>query len=149
MERVCAALAAAAARPAAPLVRDACFDDAERCAGERILAAARAWCAIARGDAASTPSRFSAFKDARDRLVIELPRAGAALPRARSRDARLRTDADALPFRGGSKLTPARLAFDRPMAMACLVERAPWTPSLIWSISSLMNSPAWVEAALP
>ena len=142
MERVRAALAAALARPLAPLVRDACFDEAERCAGERTLAAARAWRAIARGDAASAPSRFSVFNDARDRLVTELLRDGAALPRARSRDARFRTEADALPARGGGKLTPARLAFDRPMAMACFAERAPWIPSLIWSISSLMNSPA-------
>jgi hypothetical protein len=142
MERVRAALAAAAARPAAPLVRDACFDAAERSAGRRVLAAVRACRAIARGDAASVRSCFSAFNDARDRLVIELLCTGARLPRARSRDARFRTDADALPGRGGGKLTPARLAFDSPMAMACLVERAPWIPALMWSISSLMNSPA-------
>jgi hypothetical protein len=142
MERVRAALAAAAARPAAPLVRDACFAEAERSAGERVRAAVRAWRAIARGDAAAVLSCFSAFNDARDRLVIELPCTIAPLPRARSRDARFRTDADAFPGRGGGRLTPARLAFDRPMAMACLVERAPWIPSLMWSISSLMNSPA-------
>jgi hypothetical protein len=42
---------------------------------------------MARGDPASAPSRFNAFNDARDRLVVELPCAGAPSARARSRDA--------------------------------------------------------------
>jgi hypothetical protein len=35
------------------------------------------------------------------------------------------------------------------MAMACLMFRAPWTPSRTCSISSRTNSPACVEGALP
>jgi hypothetical protein len=35
----------------------------------------------------------------------------------------------ARPFLGGGSLTPARRALDNPMAMACLVERAPCFPS--------------------
>jgi hypothetical protein len=31
---------------------------------------------------------------------------------------------------------------ERPMAMACLVERTPWAPLRINSISSRTNSPA-------
>jgi hypothetical protein len=56
--------------------------------------------------------------------------------------------AGALRF-GGGRLTPARRASDNPMAMACLVERAPCSPCRILSISSRTNSPAWVEADLP
>src|SRR5688572_16062730 len=50
---------------------------------------------------------------------------------------------------GGGSLTPARRAFDRPMAIACLVERAPCLPSRTCSISSCTNSPAWLLGALP
>jgi hypothetical protein len=71
IERVRAALLAAAARPASPLVREACWDEAERAAGERARAAERAWRASAPGDAASVPSCFNAFNEARDRLVDE------------------------------------------------------------------------------
>src|SRR5213082_1588556 len=46
-------------------------------------------------------------------------------------------------------LSSARRAFDKPIAMACLAERAPCSPSLICSISSRTNSPAWVEGDLP
>src|SRR5688572_29639624 len=45
--------------------------------------------------------------------------------------------------------TPARRAFDRPMAMACLALRAPCSPSRMWWISSRTNSPAWVLADAP
>ncbi|PYQ08028.1 MAG: hypothetical protein DMF83_07870 [Acidobacteria bacterium] len=54
-----------------------------------------------------------------------------------------------MPPVGGGRGTPARRAFDRPMAIACLVERAPCLPSRIWSISSFTNSPACVDGALP
>src|SRR5438876_7740858 len=60
-----------------------------------------------------------------------------------------RVRADVLPFFGGGSLTPARRALERPMAMACLAERAPCLPSRMWCISSRTNSPAWVEGALP
>jgi len=129
--RVRAALAAAAERCPAPLVLEARCAAAERAAGERATAAACACRASDRGDAASLPSCFKAFNDARDRLA-EPCRAGAPWPLAKSRDARLRVLADVLPDSGGGKSTPARLALDNPMAMACLEERAPWTPSLMW-----------------
>src|SRR5256714_8388154 len=45
--------------------------------------------------------------------------------------------------------TPARRAFDRPMAIACLVERAPCLPWRMSSSSSRTTSPATVLADLP
>src|SRR5918911_5412512 len=45
--------------------------------------------------------------------------------------------------------TPARRAFDNPMAIACLAERAPCLPFLMSSSSSRTNSPATVLADLP
>src|SRR5262249_37933794 len=50
---------------------------------------------------------------------------------------------------GGGSFTPARRALESPMAIACLVERAPCFPSRMCSIVSRTNSPAWVEGALP
>jgi hypothetical protein len=38
---------------------------------------------------------------------------------------------------------------DKPIAMACFVDRAPCLPSRMWSISSRTNSPACVLGALP
>jgi hypothetical protein len=35
---------------------------------------------------------------------------------------------DAWPFLGGLSFTPARRAFDNPIAIACFVERAPCFP---------------------
>ncbi|URL59878.1 hypothetical protein IM816_07255 [Luteibacter flocculans] len=49
----------------------------------------------------------------------------------------------------GLAFTPARRAFDNPMAIACFAERAPCLPSRTCSISSCTNSPAWVEADFP
>jgi len=40
-----------------------------------------------------------------------------------------RVSAEASPSSGASKFTPERRAFDKPMAIACLVERAPCLPS--------------------
>ena len=40
-----------------------------------------------------------------------------------------------------------RRALERPMAIACFVERAPCLPSRTWCISSRTNSPACVEGA--
>jgi hypothetical protein len=45
--------------------------------------------------------------------------------------------------------TPARRALESPIAIACLVERAPCFPSRMWCISSRTNSPACVEADFP
>src|SRR3569623_687984 len=53
----------------------------------------------------------------------------------------------AFPFGGTS--TPARRAFERPMAIACLADRAPCLPSRTCSISSRTNSPACVVDAFP
>jgi hypothetical protein len=44
---------------------------------------------------------------------------------------------------------PARRAFDKPMATACLVFFAPCLPSRTWCTSSRTNSPAAVDGALP
>ena len=65
-------------------------------------------------------------------------------PLARSRCAWVRVVAEAFLFPGGGSFTPARRAFDSPMAIACFVDLAPCFPSRIWSISSRTNSPAWV-----
>src|SRR5439155_22076008 len=68
-------------------------------------------------------------------------------PFLRSRAACFRVSFD--PFLGGFNFTPARRAFERPMAIACLVDRAPCLPSRTCSISSRTNSPAWVLGAFP
>jgi len=57
----------------------------------------------------------------------------------RSRFAWRRVRFEAAPFFGGGNFTPARRAFDKPIAIACLVERAPCSP----------YSPACVEDDLP
>src|SRR5919108_6605989 len=54
-----------------------------------------------------------------------------------------------VPFSGGGRATPARRALERPMAIACLVERAPCLPLRMSSISSRTNSPATVLGDLP
>ena len=60
-----------------------------------------------------------------------------------------RVFAETLRLRGGLSGTPARRAFDKPMAMTCLVERAPCLPCRTWCISSRTNSPAAVEGDFP
>jgi hypothetical protein len=57
--------------------------------------------------------------------------------------------AEAVPFFGARSFTPARRAFERPMAIACFVDRAPCFPSRTCSISSRTNSPACVDGAFP
>jgi hypothetical protein len=83
-----------------------------------------AWRDSAFRDAADRPSRFSFRRTARERLgdgrVWWRP--------ARLADAALRWCG--LRARWWSpSLTPARRAFDKPMAIACSVERAPCLPS--------------------
>jgi hypothetical protein len=106
-------------------VRAAFRAAALRDAADRRLAALfacrdRAFC-----DAALRPSRFSLRSEARERRGDG---------RARLRPARLaaaalfRVEAFAF-FGGGGSFTPARRAFDRPIATACLVDRAPCLPS--------------------
>ena len=55
----------------------------------------------------------------------------------------------ALPAGGGFNATPARRAFDNPIATACFADRTPCLPSRTWSISSFTNAPACVPGALP
>ena len=99
-------------------------------------------------DAALLPSRFSAFPVARDRFA-EGRFAVLRRPASRAAFALLRVFSDALPFAGGGSFTPARRAFDRPIAIACSGERAPCWCSRTWCSSSRTNSPACVEADLP
>ena len=94
----------------------------EREAAERLAAALRAWRESAFLDAALRPSRLSAARVARERLADFLPLL-VLFPLRISRAACSRVSFDAL-FGGGS-FTPARRAFDSPIAIACLVERAP------------------------
>src|SRR5437660_6708272 len=49
----------------------------------------------------------------------------------------------------GGRLTPARRALERPMAIAWRAERAPCLPLRMSSISSRTNSPATVLGDLP
>ena len=122
--------------------------DLERSAFERFEAAFVAWRDRAVFDAAARPSRLSAFELARERLAdgfdLEELR-----PLRASRAACLRVSSEVFPFSGGGSLTPARRAFDSPIAIACLAERAPCLPSLMCSISSFTNSPAWVLGDFP
>jgi len=129
-------------------VRAALFAAAERWALLRLRAAERVCLESALFEAADRPSRLSAFFIARERL-----REGALplrfAPFFSSRLALRRASFEVAPFFGGGSFTPARRAFDKPIAMACLVDRAPCLPSRICSISSRTNSPACVEGDLP
>ena len=123
--RVRAAFCAAAWRPRAPFVRAARRAAARRFAGERRRAADEACLDSALREAALRPSRFNALRTARDRRLDG---------RDFRREERLAFSAlfRVLGFAlrpGGGKCTPARRAFDNPMAIACLDERAPCLPS--------------------
>jgi len=111
----------------------------------RCAAAVCACAASARCDAALCGSRFSACVAARDRVLdgfvgLRCPASYACVA------ARLVV---ALPRFGGRSGTPARRAFDNPIAIACFADRAPCLPSRMWSISSRTNSPAAVDALRP
>jgi hypothetical protein len=121
-------------------VRAAFFAVRERAALPRRRAAVRACRDKARCDAARRGSRFNARFVARER--VRDGRFLARRPFRRSRFACFRVRREVVPRLGGGNFTPARLAFDTPMAMACLAERAPCSPSRICSISSRTNSPA-------
>jgi len=117
-------LRAAALRTRGPFVRDAFFAAADRCDAGRCRAAVRACRASARGEAAEWPSRRSARLTAVDRR-----RDGRPFARFPPLDRAVCFDALALlPFCLGN-FTPARRAFDRPIAIACFVDRAPCFPS--------------------
>ena len=145
--RVAAARLAADRRSAGHLVLAALRADARRDARERFSDAVRACrdnCAV---DAAERPTLFSARRVARDRFADECLRP--PRPSRNARSAARRVRADVVPFRGGGRSTPDRRALESPMAMACLVERAPCLPSRRCSISSRTNSPACVDGARP
>ena len=99
-------------------------------------------------EAACRPSRRSRRAMAFDRAA-EVRFAFLFRPLARSFFAALRVRAGASPFFGAGNLTPARRAFDKPMAMACFADRAPCLPSRMWWISSRTNSPACVDGDFP
>jgi len=111
--------------PSRRRVRAAFFAAALRLDADRRRAADEACRDNAFRDAALRPSRFNALRTARDRRLDG---------RLRLRDARLADSAlfrvvDLAPRPGGGSFTPARRAFDSPIAIACLVDRAPCLPS--------------------
>src|SRR5204862_7047348 len=89
----------------------------------RFLAARRVCRDSADFDALDLLSFFNAFSTARERLA-ETPRLPDR-PFAKSRSACFRTRLVARPDFGGRNFTPARRAFDRPIAIACCTDRAP------------------------
>jgi hypothetical protein len=129
-------------------VRAALFAEADRCAAVRFLALERACLARAPCDAAECPSFRNAPLTAIER-DLETFRLLPPLAFAVSRAACRRVRSEAARFLGGRSFTPARRAFDNPIAIACLVDRAPCLPSRTWCISSRTNSPACVDGAFP
>src|SRR6185437_1457861 len=99
-------------------------------------------------DAAERPSRFRAPETARERALDGLELRDLC-PFRRSRSACARVRLVVFPRLGGGSFTPARRAFESPIAIACWGDRAPCFPSRICSISSRTNSPACVLADLP
>src|SRR5947207_11276361 len=120
-------------------VRAAFFAAAERDRAERWRATRLACLDNAGFDADRRLSRLSARFVARARFREGFLRL-LALPFAKSRFAW--RFVRSLPRFGGGNFTPARLALERPIAMACSGDRAPCSPSRMCSISSRTNSPA-------
>jgi hypothetical protein len=107
-------------------VRAAFRAAARRAAGDRRRADAVACRDNAFRDAALRPSCFSAARTARDRRADGFLRGWLA---ARVADLAL-CFVRAVALAGGrGSFTPERRAFERPMAMACFVDRAPCLPS--------------------
>jgi hypothetical protein len=79
-------------------------------------------------DAAERPSLRKAPLTAVARF-LEIVRRPPRLAFAVSRAACRRVRAEAVRLFGGRSFTPARRALDRPIAIACLVDRAPCFPS--------------------
>lgn len=103
-------------------------------------AALRAWRERAAEDAAWCPSRLSAREVACERRADGFERFPLR-PAAEARFALARVEALA-PLPGGGSFTPALRAFDKPIAIACLLDRAPCFPCRICRISSSTNAPA-------
>ena len=117
--------------------------DAFRALAGRRLAACFACCESAFGDAADLDSFFSA-----DFAALDLDGEG-FLPLCFAALFALFFVRSLALFGGGGNFTPARRAFDNPMAIACFVDRAPCLPSRMCSISSSTNAPACVVGAFP
>lgn len=96
----------------------------------REAAAERACFESAAGDAALPPSLFRAANVARDRLA-EGFLVAPLRALAESRSACFRACSEVVPLFGGASFTPARRAFESPIAIACFVDRAPCFPSRI------------------
>ena len=105
-------------------MRTAFFADAERFDAGRFRATLRACFDSAFFDAARLPSCFSALRTARARLADGFLRERPALVALLALE---RVSFEA-PLGAGS-FTPARRAFDNPIAIACSGERAPCLPS--------------------
>ncbi|HYE85744.1 MAG TPA: hypothetical protein VEA16_05285 [Vicinamibacterales bacterium] len=120
-----AAFFAAWRRTRGPFVRAAFCAEARRDRSERRDAARLACFDNARVEVVRLLSRFNARFVARERVAdgrVPLRPARVAAFAARF--------VEALALRGGAPtLTPARLAFDRPIAIACFADRAPCFPS--------------------
>lgn len=90
------------------------------------FAARWAWRASAVCDAAACGSFFSALSVLRERAGDG---ACGCFARSVSRAACLRTAFEVVRGFGAFSFTPARRAFDKPMAIACFADRAPCLPS--------------------
>jgi len=131
LDRFRAAFFAAADRLPGPLVRAASFAAADFSACVRRRALPFACFANADRDAAPPPSRFStpftAFDTRGRRFGRRLP-----CPTSYARSALFRDFSETRPFFGGGSFTPARRAFDNPIAIACFADFAPCFPSRMW-----------------
>jgi len=97
-----------------------------RAAAPRFRAVLRAWRASDECEAADRPSRFSAALTARDRVAETLRLGFRPFAESRAACAFIFFEDPGL---GGGSFTPARRAFDSPIATACLELRAPCLPS--------------------
>ena len=131
--RVCAAFCAARLRPTEPFVRTDFAAALRKLCLPRVRALLHACRESDSLDAADRPSRLRTPPIARERFAEGLRFVAFVV----------------FPLGLGPNFTPARRAFDKPIAIACLVLRAPCLPSRIWRISSRTNSPACVVEAFP
>jgi hypothetical protein len=119
------------------------FADAFRARAGRRRATCLACRDSALDEAADLDSPFSAAFAARDRF------GDGRVPLRRAALLALRFVRSLALFGGAGSFTPARLALESPIAMACLVERAPCLPSRMCSISSSTKAPACEDGAFP
>ena len=115
-------------RPFVRFVATAFRADRWRAIAPRFFALERACFDSEECEAAVCPFLFKAAVVALDRVADGLP-SEPALPLAESRAACFLVRSETFPSDGGCSSTPARRAFERPMAIACFVELAPCLPS--------------------